>query len=361
MDRYDRQTRLKGFGPAKQALLQQAKVLVIGAGGLGVPVLQYLTAMGVGTIGISEQDTVSITNLQRQVLYQTADEGKPKLKLAVERLGLLNPTVRFIEHPTWITKENALEIISTYDVVVDCTDNFGTRYLVNDACVIAGKPLVYGAIYQFEGQVSVFNYQGGATYRCIFPEPPEAGQMLSCSEIGVLGVLPGIIGTYQANETIKIITGIGTVLSNQLLVIDTLENTHQIFKFKPNPANLTINGLADNYYQTVCEMNTVQSLSVNQLEQWIADKENFILVDVREEDEWEICHIPQAVHLPMGQILQQPSRVPSGAPVAVLCHHGMRSRAVAQQLVAAGFPAVYNVEGGIHAWAVKIDPDMQTY
>ncbi|RFS22612.1 thiamine biosynthesis protein ThiF [Chitinophaga silvatica] len=361
MDRYDRQTRLKGFGQEKQVLLQQAKVLVIGAGGLGVPVLQYLTAMGIGTIGIAEQDTVSITNLQRQVLYYTSDEKKPKIDLAIERLKQLNPTVNFIKHPSWILAENALEIIETYDVVVDCTDNFGTRYLINDACVITGKPLVYGAIYQYEGQVSVFNYQGGATYRCIFPEPPEAGQMLNCSEIGVLGVLPGIIGCYQANETVKIITGIGTVLSNQLMVIDTLNNTQQVFNFNPVSENQNIKTLAKDYHQTVCEMNTVQSISVNQLQQWIEQEEKFVLVDVREVDEWEICHIPEAIHLPMGRVLQQPALVPKGIPVAVLCHHGMRSRAVAQQLVAAGYSSVYNVEGGIHAWAVKIDPDMQTY
>lgn len=361
MDRYDRQTRLKGFGHEKQALLQQAKVLVIGAGGLGVPVLQYLTAMGIGTIGIAEQDTVSVTNLQRQVLYHTSDEGKPKLDLAVERLKELNPTITFIKHPTWLQVENALEIIAAYDVIVDCTDNFGSRYLINDACVITGKPLVYGAIYQYEGQVSVFNYQGSATYRCIFPEPPEAGQMLNCSEIGVLGVLPGIIGCYQANEVVKIITGIGTVLRNQLMVIDTLSNTQQTFNFNPVPQYQSITTLSKEYHQTVCEMNTVQSISVNQLQQWIEREEKFVLVDVREDDEWEICHIPKAIHLPMGQVIQQPALVPAGLPVAVLCHHGMRSRAVAQQLVAAGYPLVYNIEGGIHAWAVKIDQDMQTY
>ena len=361
MDRYDRQTRLKGFGQEKQALLQQAKVLVIGAGGLGVPVLQYLTAMGVGTIGIAEHDTVSITNLQRQVLYYTSDEGQPKLSLAVERLKQLNPTVRFREHDTWLQTDNALEIVAAYDVVVDCSDNFGTRYLINDACVITGKPLVYGAIYQYEGQVSVFNYQGGATYRCIFPEPPEAGQMLNCSEIGVLGVLPGIVGCYQANETVKIITGIGSVLKNQVLIIDTLNNSHQTFTFNPVPENLAIKALAENYHQTVCEMNTVQSISVEQLKQWIEQEEKFVLVDVREDDEWDICQITQSVHLPMGSVLQQPGLVPEGLPVAVLCHHGMRSRVVAQQLVAAGYPAVYNVEGGIHAWAVKIDQLMQTY
>lgn len=359
--RYDRQTRLDGFGPQKQALLQKASVLVIGAGGLGVPVLQYLTAMGIGRIGIVEHDTVSITNLQRQVLYHTADQGFPKVKLAAKRLQLLNPEVQFAIHDTWITTDNALDIIQRYDVVVDCSDNFGTRYLVNDACVIAGKPLVYGAIYKFEGQVSVFNYQGSATYRCIFPEPPASGEMLNCNEIGVLGVLPGIIGCYQANETVKVITGIGTPLSNQLLTIDTLHNTHHIFNIHPVEANLHITSLQSDYTQSVCEVNNVLPLSVQELKEWINKGDDFLLLDVREDDEWAICHIPQAVHVPMGRVLQQIPDLQVKGPVAVLCHHGMRSRAVAHRLTELGMKNIYNVEGGIHAWASLIDHQMQTY
>ncbi|MCW3462882.1 HesA/MoeB/ThiF family protein [Chitinophaga nivalis] len=361
MQRYDRQTRLEGFGPEKQALLQQAKVLVIGAGGLGVPVLQYLTAMGVGTIGIVEHDTVSITNLQRQVLYTTADEGKPKVQLAAQRLQQLNPEVQHRIHDTWITPENAVDLIRAYDVVVDCSDNFGTRYLVNDAAVIAGKPLVYGAIYKYEGQVSVFNYQEGATYRCLFPEAPESGEMLNCSEIGVLGVLPGIIGAYQANETVKVITGIGTPLSNQLLTIDTLHNTHQVFQIIPVAANRQLTSLQPQYEQPVCAVAGLQSLSVQQLHKWLQKNNGLQLLDVREDEEWDICHIPQAQHIPMSQVLQQLTALRPEAPLAVLCHHGMRSRAVGLRLVELGFKAVYNVEGGIHAWAVAIDRQMQTY
>ncbi|SEW22679.1 HesA/MoeB/ThiF family protein [Chitinophaga arvensicola] len=361
MDRYDRQTRLDGFGQEKQALLRQAKVLVIGAGGLGVPVLQYLTAMGVGRIGIVEHDTVSVTNLQRQVLYTTADQGKSKVAQAVSRLQQLNPEVTHVIHDTWLTPDNALTLFREYDVIVDGSDNFGTRYLVNDACVMTGKPLVYGAIYKFEGQLSVFNYQGGATYRCIFPEPPESGEMLNCNDIGVLGVLPGIIGCYMANETVKVITGIGTPLRNQLMTIDTLHNTHLTFQITPVPENLAISALQDNYAQSVCEVTGVQSLSVQQLQQWLQDDTRFMLLDVREEDEWEICHIPQSVHIPMGRVLQQVSAIPDDVPLAVLCHHGMRSRAVAQRLSELGFNRVYNVEGGIHAWASAIDHQMQTY
>ncbi|CAL1521591.1 HesA/MoeB/ThiF family protein [Chitinophaga sp. MM2321] len=361
MERYNRQTRLEGFGPAKQALLQQAGVLVIGAGGLGVPVLQYLTAMGVGRIGIVEHDTVSISNLQRQVLYITGDQGKSKIHLATERLQQLNPEIQLVAHDTWLTTENALEIISAYDVVVDCSDNFGTRYLINDACVIAGRPLVYGAIYKYEGQVSVFNYQGGATYRCIFPEPPESGDMLNCNDIGVLGVLPGLIGCYQANETVKVITGIGRPLKNQLMTIDTLNNTQLIFNITPVAAYRQIHQLQDNYQQTVCEVNSVQSLSVEQLQEWLQKEDGLMLLDVREDDEWEICHIPEAVHIPMGQVLHRIAALQPEAPVAVLCHYGMRSRAVGQRLVELGFKQVYNVEGGINAWARAIDDEMQTY
>lgn len=361
MDRYDRQTRLEGFGPEKQALLQQAKVLVIGAGGLGVPVLQYLTAMGVGTIGIVEHDTVNVTNLQRQVLYTTADQGISKVQLAASRLQQLNPEVTHVIHDAWLTTDNALELFRAYDVVVDCSDNFGTRYLVNDACVITGKPLVYGAIYKYEGQVSVFNYQEGATYRCIFPEAPESGEMLNCNDIGVLGVLPGLIGCYQANETVKVITGIGTPLRNQLMTIDTLHNTQMIFNITPVAANQQITALQNNYQQTVCEMEGVQSLSVQLLQEWLRSSTRFMLLDVREEDEWEICHIPGSLHIPMGRVLQQTDALPAEAPIAVICHHGMRSRAVAQRLTELGFNRVYNVEGGIHAWASVIDDRMQTY
>jgi len=361
MQRYDRQLRLEGFGAEKQQLLGKASVLVVGAGGLGVPVLQYLTAMGIGKLGIVEQDNVSITNLQRQVIYTTQDEGKPKLDAAVKRLQQLNPEVTFVQHPSFLTPENALAIIAPYDVVVDCTDNFGTRYLVNDACVILQKPFIYGAIYKYEGQVSVFNYKGSATYRCLFPEAPQAGEMLNCSEIGVLGVLPGIIGCYQANEAVKVICGIGEPLANQLLTIDTLYNTHHIFEVKPVPGNHNISTLQDDYEQGVCATGTVQSMQVQELQQWLDAGTPLQLLDVREPDEWEICHIPQAQLIPMRTVLRALPQLQPQVPVAVLCHHGMRSLMVAKQLVEAGFQTVYNVEGGIHAWAQEIDEEMGVY
>ncbi|SFD25301.1 adenylyltransferase and sulfurtransferase [Chitinophaga sp. CF118] len=360
MQRYDRQLKLEGFGPEKQQLLHNAAVLVIGAGGLGVPVLQYLTAMGVGTLGIVEHDNISLTNLQRQVLYNTEDEGKPKLQMAIKRLQQLNPEVTFISHDEWLLPDNALSIITPYDVVVDCSDNFGTRYLVNDACVMLKKPFVYGAIHKYEGQVSVFNYKGSATYRCLFPEQPEAGAMLNCSDIGVLGILPGIIGSYQANETVKIICGIGEPLQNQLLTIDTLYNTHHIFQVKPIAGNHTITSLQSDYEQP-CDTGGVKSLSVKQLQQWLEEDRSLQLIDVREADEWEICHLPQAMHIPMRMVEQIIPKLKKDVPLVLLCHHGMRSRMVAQQLYTAGFPFVFNVEGGIHAWANEIDVEMNMY
>jgi len=360
MQRYDRHLKLDGFGPAKQQLLNNAAVLIIGAGGLGVPVLQYLTAMGVGRIGIVEHDDISLTNLQRQVLYNTAEVGQPKLRTAVKRLQQLNPEVQFTAYDTWIMPDNALDIIQPYDVVVDCTDNFGTRYLVNDACVMLNKPFVYGAIHKYEGQVSVFNYKGGATYRCLFPEQPEPGTMLNCSDIGVLGILPGIIGSYQANETVKIITGIGEVLSNQLLTIDTLYNMHDTFQIKPVAGNHDIKALQETYDQP-CDTGGVRSLSVHQLQDWLDTEKPLQLIDVREPDEWEICSIPQAMRIPMRMVGGVMAQLSKEIPVALLCHHGMRSLMVAQQLDAAGFPAVYNVDGGIHAWAAEIDAEMNRY
>jgi molybdopterin/thiamine biosynthesis adenylyltransferase/rhodanese-related sulfurtransferase len=360
MQRYDRQLKLEGFGPEKQELLRNAAVLVIGAGGLGVPVLQYLTAMGVGTMGIVEHDDISLTNLQRQVIYNTADEGKPKLQMAVTRLQQLNPEVKFISHDTWLMPDNALAIIKSYDVVVDCSDNFGTRYLVNDACVILNKPFVYGAIHKYEGQVSVFNYKGSATYRCLFPEQPEAGVMLNCSDIGVLGILPGIIGSYQANETVKIICGIGEPLKDQLMTIDTLYNTQHIFQINSVAGNHDINSLQSDYEQP-CDTGGVKSLSVKELHQWLEEGRSIQLIDVREENEWEICNLPQAMHIPMRMVAQVASQFDKAVPLVLLCHHGMRSRMVATQLHTAGFAPVFNVEGGIHAWANEIDVEMNQY
>lgn len=358
MNRYDRQIRLEGFGPEKQDMLRNASVLVVGAGGLGVPVLQYLTAMGVGRIGIAEEDTVSVTNLQRQVIYTTADEGKPKIGAAISRLSALSPDTVFTPHPHYLSTANALGIVAQYDLVVDCSDNFGTRYLINDACVILQKPFIYGSIFQYEGQVSVLNHNGSGTYRCLFPEP---GNAPDCNDVGVLGVLPGIIGCYQASEAVKVLTGIGEPLANQLLTIQLLDNTHQVFTFQPQPGNHDITALEDSYGNSVCDARTLQLLSVQELKDWLDEGRDFQLIDVRERDEWEYCHIEGAVHIPVRRVAASLSNLPRETPVAMICHHGMRSRASAELLLQAGFRDVYNVTGGIHAWACEIDPTMAQY
>lgn len=358
MNRYDRQIRLEGFGAEKQELLRNAAVLVIGAGGLGVPVLQYLTAMGVGRLGIAEADKIAVSNLHRQVLYRTEDAGKPKLDTAISLLQVQNPDVTFIPHPVFITPANALDMIRGYDVVVDCSDNFSTRYLVNDACVILHKPLVYGAIYGFEGQVSVFNYKGSATYRCLFPEP---GIAPDCNTVGVLGVLPGIVGCYQANETVKVICGIGEPLANQLLTLNILDNTQQVFTFQPVAQYTGLTALQQNYSVEACETRQIQQLSVQELQQWLEEGQDFQLVDVREKEEWDICHIEGAVHIPMRRVEAAMSGLSRQKPLAVICHHGMRSRSIAELLLQSGFTGVYNVAGGIHAWALEVDETMNTY
>ncbi|WP_298709069.1 HesA/MoeB/ThiF family protein [Chitinophaga sp.] len=358
MNRYDRQIRLEGFGIEKQEMLRAASVLVVGAGGLGVPVLQYLTAMGVGRIGIAEEDTVSITNLQRQVIYTVADEGKPKIDVAIARLKQLNPDTVFVPHPQYLSTANAPDIIAQYDLVVDCSDNFGTRYLINDACVMLGKPFVYGSIFRYEGQVSVLNHNGSGTYRCLFPEPGEAPD---CNDVGVLGVLPGIVGCYQASEAVKVLTGIGEPLANQLLTIQLLDNTHQVFTFQPQPGNHDISALQESYGNAVCDARTIELLTVQELKGWLDEGRNFQLVDVREKDEWDYCHIDGAVHIPMRRVAASLSTLSRDTPVAMICHHGMRSRATAELLLQAGFREVYNVTGGIHAWAGEIDPSMAKY
>ncbi|WP_109699709.1 ThiF family adenylyltransferase [Chitinophaga deserti] len=358
MNRYDRQIRLEGFGIEKQEMLRNAAVLVIGAGGLGVPVLQYLTAMGVGKIGIAEEDTVSVTNLQRQVIYTTADEGKPKIQAAIARLEALNPDTVFVPHPYYLSTANALDIIAPYDLVVDCSDNFGTRYLINDACVILSKPFIYGSIFRYEGQVSVLNYNGSGTYRCLFPEPGDAPD---CNDVGVLGVLPGIIGCYQASEAVKVLTGIGEPLANQLLTVQLLDNTHQVFSFHAQPGNHDISALQDSYGNSVCDARTMQLLTVQELKEWLDEGRDFQLIDVREKDEWDYCHIEGAVHIPMRRVAASLSTLARDTPVAMICHHGMRSRATAELLLQAGFPDVYNVSGGIHAWAREIDTTMAVY
>lgn len=359
--RYQKHLLLAPFGLSGQEKLKNASVLVVGAGGLGCPVLLYLSAAGVGHLGVIDPDVVDITNLQRQVLYTTADIGQPKAETATSRLKALNPTLQFTHYDTEkLHGENAEGIIINYDLVIDCTDNFTVRYIINDACVALNKPFVYGAIHQFEGQISVFNYQNGPTYRCLFPEKPSDFEIPNCAAVGVLGILPGVIGTMQATEAIKVLTGIGKVLSGTLLMIDLLENSHRKIKFKRKPEHVSVSKPEQaqaNLPKSIAEITT------EELAQMLEDKPNLILIDVREPQEFAICALPNAQLIPLASIPQMFERIPQHQPVVVYCHHGVRSKTAIDYLQKhkKGFENLINLQGGIHAWAMAIDPTMAVY
>src|ERR1700756_1967130 len=339
LKRYARHIILSEIGLEGQQKLNQAKVLVIGAGGLGCPVLQYLTAVGVSTIGIVDFDTVDESNLQRQVLYSTEDVGKPKAQIAKEKLGKQNPYINLIAHVINLTAENALDIITKYDIVVDGSDNFATRYLVNDACVMLNKVLVFGSIFKFDGQVSVFNYQNGPTYRCLYPEPPVTGEVPNCAEIGVIGVLPGIIGTLKANEVIKIICGVGEVLSGKLLLFDALTMQFTTFSIEVNPANKKIDKLID--YDIFCG-NTLE-ISANELKEKIKSKTDFQLLDVRELQEYEQKNIGGTL-IPLNQLTANLHKLSKEKETIVHCASGVRSKKAIAILKENGFTKIYNLK-----------------
>ena len=345
-DRYSRQTILKGFGEQGQQKLGNAKVLVVGAGGLGVPVLMYLNAMGVGTIGIVDNDVVSLSNLHRQLLYDTSDIGKPKVEVSLRKLKAQNPETELIGHNSFLTLENALKIIVDYDIIVDATDNFPSRYLINDACVILKKPFVYGALHGFEGQLSVFNHLGGPTYRCLFPNMPKADEVPNCNEHGVLGIVPGIVGNLQALETVKVITGIGEVLSGKLFLYNGLSQTVQKMKFPLVSENLKITHLA-NDYDFSCD-SSILGISADAFETLLTKKELQVL-DVRSLEEYENAHLPNTVHIPLSDLEYTMGRIPKNRSVYVICQSGIRSRK-AITLLQEQFPSreFINVEGGMN-------------
>ncbi len=345
--RYSKQTILPEFGKEGQEKLRAAKVLVIGAGGLGCPVLQYLVAAGVGEIGIADGDIISISNLQRQVLYTEQEVSQQKVVVAAQKLSALNPHVKINTHPFFIDDTNALDLIREYDIIVDGSDNFSTRYLVNDACVMLDKPMVSGAIYKFEGQVSVFNYNNGPTYRCIFPEPPGADESPNCADIGVIASLPGIIGTIQANEVIKIISGIGEVLSGKLLVIDTLTMETHIFHFKLNEANKNISHLKA--IQQICEV-PVKTIDYEELQK-LRETANVQLVDVREVEEHTAGNIG-GINIPLSQIEESYRLLNMDNPVIVYCASGVRSSQFAGKLLQKGFKNVSSLRDGIRHLAL---------
>jgi sulfur-carrier protein adenylyltransferase/sulfurtransferase len=369
--RYSRHLLLPEVGVAGQRKLKAARVVTIGAGGLGSPLTLYLAAAGVGTIGIVDFDVVDLTNLQRQIVHGTSTLGRLKLESAESRLTDVNPNVRIEKHETRLTSENALEIIGAYDIVVDGTDNFPTRYLVNDACVLLGKPNVYGSIFRFEGQASLFYAKEGPCYRCIYSEPPPPGLVPSCAEGGVLGVLPGIIGSIQALETIKWIIGAGDSLIGRLLLFDALKLRFRELQLRKDPAcpicgdNPTIHELID--YEAFCGIGAEPSyagpeITAEELRQEMDEKgSSLVVIDVREPHEWEIAHIEGARLIPLGQLPGRLGELDGHAEIVTHCHHGARSMQALQVLRGAGFGRVRSLAGGIDAWADRVEVGMARY
>jgi len=361
--RYRRHLQLPEIGEAGQEKLQAARVLVVGAGGLGCPVLQYLAAAGVGTLGIADGDQVEISNLQRQILFGTADLGHNKAEAAARAVRRLNPLVHCQVYPQRIDRSSVRDLVAHYDLVVDGSDNFATRYLLNDACVSTGRPLVSGAIYKFEGQVSVFNYKGGPTYRCLFATPPGAAEAPNCAATGVLGVLPGLIGCAQANEALKVILGLGEVLRGRLWVFDALSFQTRLLKFPRHAERAAINlETADQAdYAELCQAGPA-SLTAPQLQLRLHSAAPPFLLDVREPAEYAICHLPGAALVPLGNLEQGLASIPRHHPVVVYCHKGGRSaKAIARLQSEFGFDNLLNLQGGINAWAETVDADMPQY
>jgi adenylyltransferase/sulfurtransferase len=357
MERYQRHILLPEIGWEGQEKLRQARVLVVGAGGLGCPVLQYLVAAGVGTIGIVDHDVVSLSNLQRQVLYTTESVGRLKVDAAKEALLAQNPDTTIHTFPEKFTVENAASLLSSYDFVIDCTDNLKARYLINDACIQAGKPFVYGSIHRFEGQVSVFNYQDGPTYRCLFDE--GAAEPPNCAEVGVLGVLPGIIGTYQALEAIKLITGIGELLSGKLLMVNTLYNTHRIIKFKRRIQVTTLDDVRAMIQQEqdlgqdtmwyIDSQGEFRKPISPQLTQWLKNPD-VVFIDVREQAlANNIFPEDKTQHIPLSQLAGYVDDLPQDKTLVVFCQSGRMSSLAVQMLTQQyGFVNVENLEGGVN-------------
>ncbi|MEZ4702273.1 MAG: molybdopterin-synthase adenylyltransferase MoeB [Rhodothermales bacterium] len=369
-ERYSRHLILPDVGEAGQEKLKAASVLLVGAGGLGAPLALYLAAAGVGRIGLVDFDTVDATNLQRQVLYGQQDVGRRKLDAAAERLADLNPHIRIERHPVHLTSENALDLIRRYDVVADGTDNFPTRYLVNDACVLTGTPNAYGSIFRFEGQVSVFAAEGGPCYRCIFPEPPPPGLVPSCAEGGVLGVLPGMVGTMQANEVIKLILGIGEPLIGRLMLVDALSMKVREWKVRRDPEcpvcgdHPTQTTLID--YDAFCGIppaGAVAEITVQELHARRQDGEAPFLLDVRNPAEAEAASMGADLLIPLGELAMRLEELEAYRHQAVVihCRSGARSAQAAQLLVDAGFTRVSNLKGGIIAWSKEVDPSVPAY
>jgi len=373
VNRYSRHLILPEVGVEGQEKLKASSVLCIGAGGLGAPLTLYLAAAGVGRIGIVDFDIVEDSNLQRQVIHGTSTIGMSKLDSAKKRLLDLNPYIEIECINERLDASNAIELFKKYDVVADGTDNFPTRYLVNDACVLTDTPNVYGSIFRFEGQISVFNYKGGPCYRCLYSEPPPPGLVPSCAEGGVLGVLPGVVGTLQATEVIKVLLNLGKVASERLLMFDALNLKFRELKLRKDPncvlcsENATQEGLID--YEEFCgipqqkaaEEEVIDEVSVHKLKQMIDQNDEFTLLDVREPHEHDICHLEQAKLIPLAQVEMAFDTFDKDQKIVIHCKSGVRSANAVRQFKEAGFTNVHNVAGGIIAWAREIDTEMQQY
>ena len=370
--RYSRHLILPEVGLEGQRKLKNARVLMIGTGGLGSPLGLYLAAAGIGTIGLVDFDVVDESNLQRQIIHGTKDVGRPKIESAQDRLKDINPNTKIEAHETRLTSENALELFKDFDVIVDGTDNFPTRYLVNDASVLTGKPNVYGSIFRFEGQASVFWAEKGACYRCLYPEPPPPGLVPSCAEGGVLGVLPGIVGTIQANEVLKVILGAEGILLNRLLLFDAWKMKFRELKLKKNPdcpicgENATIKELID--YEEFCGLNlpsetlVLEEITVSELSDQINSNSEVQIIDVREPHEYEIGKIPNSKLIPLGEVVNRIKEIDQSRTAIIQCKSGGRSAKAIAALQENGYKGkLLNLKGGILAWSDEIDPNIPKY
>lgn len=377
VQRYARHLTLPEVGVAGQKKLRDASILLVGAGGLGSPLAMYLAAAGVGRLGLVDVDVVDFSNLQRQIIHGTKDVGRSKVQSAAETIADINPGVVIDQHHAAFTSTNAMEIAAPYDIVIDGTDNFPTRYLVNDICVLTGKPNCYGSIYRFEGQASVFGYNGGPCYRCLYPQPPAPGVVPSCAEGGVLGVLPGIIGTIQATEAIKIILGIGDTLSGRLLLFDALDMAFREMKVRRDP-NCPVCGDRPSIvepvdYDSFCGVPSsaaAESAKAKPQSDWDVSplevkqkrdaNEAFVLLDVREPNEYEICHLGGTL-IPLGELLSRLNELDTQTQIVVHCKMGGRSTKAVKLLREHGFVDVHNLRGGITAWSEQVDPSVPKY
>jgi molybdopterin/thiamine biosynthesis adenylyltransferase/rhodanese-related sulfurtransferase len=372
VERYSRHLLLPEVGLEGQQKLKAARVLLIGAGGLGSPAALYLAAAGVGTLGVVDFDVVDVTNLQRQIIHGTSDVGRSKLASAIDRLREVNPHVTVVPHETRLTSANALELFAQYDLIVDGTDNFQTRYLVNDACILTGKPNVYGSIFRFDGQASVFCTPDGPCYRCLYPEPPPPGMVPSCAEGGVLGVLPGLVGTLQATEALKLILGVGEPLIGRLLLVDALGARWRTVKLRKNPlcpacGTHEISALID--YDEFCgitpaltaDMARVPEISPSEVAAKLARGDDFDFIDVREPHEEKIARIDGARLVPLGKFDAEIPALDRNREIVVSCRSGSRSAKAVERLQAAGFTKVWNLAGGILRWSDEVDPSIVKY